>query len=395
MIRRLARTGAVLATASLFLTACSGGADDARPKAAPTRHPVFDQKLDRQVFLALRQTQKARTVGFTQRLTLTTKKGKAVQSVEGRLDFAKNTGDAVVRWTVPEKFSDGAKDAILGRVPGKSNADSWGRVLVDGQNITYRAASADYWLRYGAGDYDRSLRTLDRLRGTEAPVGGTLLEVLGGAEATSRQGVNYRATAPLDPVSNMLPVEISEQLTSETYTPGIARNKTVPLTVSLDTTGRLSRVQADLSGMLGKKGSVFPDATALTMELSLDKYGAPRPATEPTGRVLDAGKTVRSIHDVRPGRCVDFSTGQRDLELVAEVPCAKPHDGRLFAHASYSGGAYPDEPGAKKEASRACDRAYGRASDSWISEAGDEGAFWYMWGPDGISCYVVTSRGEA
>ncbi|WP_370412159.1 hypothetical protein [Streptomyces fradiae] len=296
---------------------------------------------------------------------------------------------------MPKGYSDDAKDTILGRVPGRSNADSWGRVLVDGQNITYRAASADYWLHYGAGDYDRSLRTLDRLRGTEAPVGGTLLEVLGGAEATGRQGLNYRATAPLDPVSNMLPVEVSEQLTSERYTPGIARTKTVPLTVSLDAQGRLSRVSADLSGMLGKKGSVFPDATALTVELSLDGYGGAKPATRPEGPVVEAAKSVRSIHKVKPGRCIDFSTGQRDITLVAEVPCAKPHDGRLFSHASYSGGAYPGEPAAEKEANRACDRAYVRASDDWVSEAAEDGGFWRMWGVDGISCYVVTARGAA
>ncbi|MFF6774837.1 hypothetical protein ACFY8W_14930 [Streptomyces sp. NPDC012637] len=404
MIRRLARTGAVLATASLLLTACSG-ADDAEPKAAPTKHPVFDQKLDRQMFLALRQTQKAGSASFTQTLTLETKKGKAVQTLEGRLDFAKNTGDANIRWKVPEKYSDAAKDAILGRAPGRSNADATGHFLVDGQDITYRAGSSDYWLRYGYGDYDAGQKTLDQLRGTEAPVGGTLLEGLGGAEAKSRQGANYRAEVDSEPLWEMLPGEISEQLASEMYTPGITRSKKVLLAVSLDRQGRVTHVRADLSRMLGKKGSVFSDATSLTMELTLSGHGGSKPAGRADGdRVLDAGKTVRSIHDVGPGHCVDFSTGQRDAELVADVSCTGPHDGRVLAHASYGGRAYPGKTAAKSQASQACDRAYRRVSDSWTADSAKKDSYWYMWsgehawqqaGKGRTTCYVVTAKGAA
>ncbi|MFF9133143.1 hypothetical protein [Streptomyces sp. NPDC014806] len=79
MIRRSALVGALLATASLLLTACSGTEDTAAPAAAT--HPVFDQKLDRQVFLALRRTQQARNVAFTQTITFVSKKGRAVQIV--------------------------------------------------------------------------------------------------------------------------------------------------------------------------------------------------------------------------------------------------------------------------------------------------------------------------
>lgn len=393
MIRRLARTGAVLSAAALLLTACSGG--DAKPKAAPNKHPVFDQKLDRQMLLALRETQEAGTVGFTQRLTLETKEGKAVQTLEGRVDFTKRTGAATVRWSVPKKYPEAAKDAILGRAPGRTNADSRGRVLVDSQNITYRAASADYWLRYGAGDYDPGLRTLDQLRGTEAPVGGTLLEAMGSAEATSRQGFNYRAEVPLAPVGNLLPGEISDQLVTESFTSGAPRTKSLPLTVTVDAQGRFTSVHADLSGMLGKKGGLFADATALTMELTLDGYGGSAPATRPDGRVLDAGKTVRSVHEVKRGGCADFNTGQRGLELVADVPCAAPHDIRVLGQASYNGGVYPGEPDAKNQASRACARAYDRAPDTWTSEAVKAGTRWYIWGVNGITCYVITSRGAA
>ncbi|MFD7978094.1 hypothetical protein [Streptomyces sp. NPDC059071] len=405
MIRRLARTGAVLATASLLLTACSGTSDDTKPKTAPSRHPVFDQKLDRQMFLAVRETQKAGSASFTQTLTLETKKGKAVQTLEGRLDFAKNTGDANIRWKVPKKFSDAAKDAILGRAPGRANADAAGRFLVDGRNITYRAGSSDYWLRYGYGDYDNSQKTLDQLRGTEAPVGGTLLEGLGGAEAKSRQGTNYQAEVDSEPLWEMLPGEISEQLTSEMYTPGVARTKKVSLTVSLDRQGRVTRVRADLSRMLGKKGSLFSDATSLTMELVLHEHGRSKPAGGTDGgKVLDAAGTVRSIHDVKAGHCIDFSTGQRDVELVVDVPCAKPHDGRVFAQATYGGHAYPGRSAAKSQASRACNRSYGRVSDDWTADSADENSYWYMWsgeydwqqdGKGRTTCYVVTAKGAA
>ncbi|MEV6331638.1 hypothetical protein [Streptomyces sp. NPDC051909] len=403
MIRRLARRGAVLSAAALFLTGCSGGAADAEPKAAPPKHPVFDQKIDRQMFLALRETQEAGTAGFTQRLTLETKKGKAVQTVEGRLDFARNTGSATIRWTVPKQYPDAAKDVILGRAPGRSYADAVGRVVVDAQSITYQAGSADYWLRYAYGDYDASANTLDLLRGTEAPVGGTLLEALGSARAKSRQGLNYRAEVIVDPVWEMLPGELSEQLLSERYTPGVTNVKEVPLTVSLDTEGRFSRVRADLSGMLRKKGGLFSDATAMTLELTLDGYGRSQPESRPKGRVLEAAKTVRSIHQVKPGRCVDFSTGRREADLVAEVPCAKPHDGRLFAQKTFGGSAYPGKSAARSRARQACRDAYPGAADSWTSDADKQGSYWFMWsseydweqdGKGRVSCYVVTARGQ-
>ncbi|MFI8965186.1 hypothetical protein ACIGO8_24085 [Streptomyces sp. NPDC053493] len=404
MIRRLARTGAVLAAASLLLTACSGGGNDSAPKAAPTRHPVFDQKLDRQMFLALRQSQKAGSASFTQTLTLTTRKGKAVQTLQGRLDFARNTGDATVRWKVPEQYSDAAKDLLLGRAPGRSNADALGRFLVDGQHITYRAGSADYWLRYAGGDYDASRRTLDKLRGTEAAVGGTLLEALGGAEATSRQGGNYQANVPLDPVWNMLPGELSEQLTSESYTPGVSRTKRVPLTASLDDQGRFTRVRADLSGMLAKKGGFFAGATSLTVDLELSGYGRSKPDTRADGQILDAAGTVRLIHQVKPGHCVDFSTGQRDIELVADIPCAKPHDGRVFAQTTFGGHAYPGRSAAKAQATESCRGVFDRVPGAWTAESDEKRSYWYMWSSEydwqqdrkgRATCYVVTARGQA
>ncbi|MET9378087.1 hypothetical protein ABZX98_28820 [Streptomyces sp. NPDC002992] len=96
MIRRLARAAVVIAAAPLLLTACTDGGETPVPKAAPATPPVFDRPLDRQILLALRQTQQAGDAGFTQTLTFASKKGPAVQTMSGRADFAADRGEASV-----------------------------------------------------------------------------------------------------------------------------------------------------------------------------------------------------------------------------------------------------------------------------------------------------------
>lgn len=398
MIRRLARTGAVLSVAPLFLTACSGDQDT--PAERPVaEHPVFDRKLDLQVYLALRQTQKAGGADFVQTMAFESKKGRAVQTVSGRMDFAKSTGEATTKWHLSKKLPRETKDTLLGATPGKGNADPSARVLVGPQLIHYRAGSAAYWLQYTTGD-TRPALGIDHLRGSAGPVGGTLLEGLGATKATSRRTDGsqrtYEANMPTSTAERLLPEDLGRELSIP-----FPKSAPLPTTVSVDGRGHVTHVRADLSTTLGKKGSAFEDMTSLTIDLRLSGHGVPKPAAKPDGSVRPAREAVRSVDSVKPGGCVDFSTGQRLLDTVVDVPCSGPHDGRIFARRTLGTGPYPGSTATREKAAAACGAAYDTAPEQWVSEADRAGDYWYMWpkqeGWDQsggyASCMVVTARG--
>ncbi|MGW4022944.1 hypothetical protein [Streptomyces sp. NPDC005009] len=406
MIRRLARTGAVLTIASLLLTACSGDQDT--PAERPVaKHPVFDQKLGLQVYLALRQTQKAGGADFVQTMTFESKKGRAVQTVSGRMDFAKKTGEATTKWHLSKKLPRETKDTLLGATPGKGNADPSARVLVDPQHIHYRAGSAAYWLQYTTGDTrpDLGIESIDHLRGSEGPVGGTLLEGLGATKATSRRTSGsqhiYEADMPKSAAAQLFPRDLRRELSPLSPVGSSSKSAPLPATVSVDGRGRVTHVRADLSTALGKKGSAFEDMTSLTIDLRLSGHGVPEPAAKPDGPVRPAREAVRSVDSVKPGGCVDFSTGQRLVDTVVDVPCSGAHDGRVFARRTLGTGPYPGGTAAREKAAAACGAAYDTAPERWVSEADRAGNYWYMWpkqeGWDQsggyASCYVVTTRG--
>ncbi|WP_217127798.1 hypothetical protein [Streptomyces sp. AC558_RSS880] len=408
MIRRLARTGAVLTIAPLLLTACSGDQDTPAEHPA-AEHPVFDQKLGLQVFHALRQTQKAGGADFVQTMTFASKKGRAVQTVSGRMDFAKGTGEATTTWQLPKGLPRETKDTLLGVTPNKGNADSSARVLVDRQRIHYRAGSAAYWLQYTTGDTrpDLGIDSINHLRGSEGPVGGTLLEGLGATKATSRQTDGsqrtYKAGMPNSATSQLFPRDLGRELSTFFPTGSSGKNAPMPATVSVDGRGRVTHVRADLSKALGQKGSAFEDMTSLIIDLRLSGHGVPKPAAKPDGPVRPALEAVRSVDSVKPGGCVDFSTGQRLLDTVVDVPCSGPHDGRIFAQRTLGTGPYPGSTAARDKAAAACRAAYDAAPGRWVSEADLAGDYWYMWpSPEKweksgghASCYVATARGTA
>ncbi|MEU3839526.1 hypothetical protein AB0E88_05770 [Streptomyces sp. NPDC028635] len=404
MIRRLARTGAPLLTAALLLTACS------RPDDAPAAHPVFGQKLDRQVFLALRRTQQDGNAAFTQTITFTSKKGRAVQTVSGRMDFAKGAGAATATWELAPGLPKDVRDTALGLTPGKGNADASGRMLVDRRTIRYRAGSAAYWLEYRTGDAPRDVAgdSIDALRGSEAPIGGTLLEGLGATRATSQRtdgpGRVYRAEMPASTAWDVFPDDLRRHLSA-----GFERvmsyrtSAPLPATVSVDGRGRVTHVRADFSSTLGRKDGVFKDMTSLTIDLRLSGHGTSQPAVNADAPVRAAGEAVRGIESVERGGCIDFSTGQRYMATVVVVPCTGPHHGRVFAQEKVGPRTYPGAGAARRKAGDACSDAYRRASGDWTDASDEPGHFWFMWSSEGewndeggqASCYVVTGKKTA
>jgi hypothetical protein len=391
VIGRLARTTAALAAASLLLTACGGGGADNGKTAEAAAHPVFSEPLDRQVFLALRRTQKAGDAEFRQTVTFTSRKGKAVQTLTGRVDFTAGRGEAASSWRVPRPFPQAARETILGEGPGRTTGDASSSYTVDTQAIHYRAASAGYWLRY-TGDIKPlwGVDSISHLRGTEAAVGGTLLEALGSAEATSATGTagrTYRATFPLQAALDLFPYDLRTEFVPASLN-STAKTPEVPVTVDVDAEGRVTRAQADLSALLRKeKDSALADVTAVHADLTLAGFGTSKPASaaSPAERTLDAGTVVITTYEAKTGDCMDFNTGLRHERLVARVPCAGAHDGRVLGQHTLKGG-YPGGEAARKRAEEACSSTTGDRS-------------WYTWstarewsdnGKGRATCYTVT-----
>ncbi|MFF7177130.1 hypothetical protein [Streptomyces sp. NPDC008121] len=405
MIRSFARSLVPpLAAASLLLTACSGGDGGTRPAAAPARHAVFDQPLDRQVFLALRQTQKAGTAAFTQTVTFASAKAKATQTLTGRLDFAANKGEATVKWNVGKGFPQAAREAVLGTTPSEGEADAGGEILTDPARIHYRPDSSLYWLRYASWDRDPNYGTgvIDHLRGSEAPIGGTLLEGLGAAEATAQRaagaGRTYQATMRSTLTWKLFPPDLMRELSAQSPPMvSYAKSDPVPVTVTVDARGRVTHVRADFSWALGKKDSAFQDMKSLRIDLALTGHGAgaSRPAVTPGSPPRDASTVLRRFSRVKAGDCVDFNTGQRTPRLVVTVPCAGDHDGRVFAQKSLRPRTFPGAGAAKRLAVDTCRDAYSEAPDAWTEDSGS----WSRWpqkeewnrdGGGHATCYTVT-----
>ncbi|WP_146075299.1 hypothetical protein [Streptomyces sp. Ru71] len=411
MIRCLARAGAVLAAASLLLTACSGasGTPDT-PAPTPTAHPVFGQKLDRQIFLAMRRTQQAGNAAFTQTITFVSKKGRAVQTLSGRLDFAQGMGAATAKWELSPGLSKDVRDTVLGLTPGKGNADASGSMLVDRWTIRYRAGSAAYWLEYRMGDAETwSVQdNINTLRGSEAPIGGTLLEGLGATQATSQRGEGpgrvYQARMPSSTAWDVFPEDLRRHLSAEQE--GIMSYREsfpLPASVSVDGQGRVTHVRADFSKTLRHQDSAFKDMTSLTIDLRLAGHGTSRPGMKADGPVRAAHDAVRRVELVKRGGCIDFSTGQRSMPTVVDVPCTGPHDGRIFGQEKLGGRTYPGAKAARQRAGDACLTAYHRAPGRWTAESAVPGRIWSMWPTENAwnrdgghaTCYVITRRGTA
>jgi hypothetical protein len=395
---------AVVAVAPLLLlTACSGGARDEKPKSVPSPHPVFSKPLDTQPYEALQQTHRAGSASFTQTVTYASKQGDAVLTIKGRLDFAGSRGDGTRAWKVPTAFPAAAKDAILGETAGGRRGASSARIAVETQDIHLRPGSAAYWLRYGADTGPLyGLDHVTRLRGTAAPISGTLLEVLSGARATGQDktpdgGRSYRTEVPLNLTWSLVPTHLWDEVDTDPQTDAATPT---PLTLTVDAEGRITHAEADLSALRKGKGGALSHVTAIRAELSVTGHSTSKP-TMPTvsETILDAGEAVRLSEKTKAGECIDFNTGIPHHDAVVRVSCSTSHDGRVFAQVPLGAAEeYPGDEAAERRAMGACERAKEVAPAAWTQEA-EPGSYWSMWpGPTGwgvgskpvATCYVVS-----
>ncbi|MGN9790860.1 hypothetical protein ACTMTU_07095 [Streptomyces sp. OZ13] len=385
---------AAAAAAAVLLTACSA-------KEQAPAHPVFDAALQQQPRQALLATQAAATASFTQTLTFTSEHGDTTQTSEGRLDFPGGRAAGSLAWKVAEGLPAEAQDALLGTRLGEGRSPARSRVVIDPATIRIRSGEAAYWLRYDESDPFGSGGTIDALRGAEAAFGGTMLEIVSGAQDVKQSagdggGRLYRAKLTAFNALGMFSPDLRKELVRSI--PDVTEAP-VTLTLAVDAQGRITRAEADLSALLDRKDSALGSITGLHATLVVSGLGASPPAMPPASeRNLPAKETVRPIGELKPGACADLNTGTRVLDMVVAIPCEQPHDARVFGHSAFS----LDHPGAeeaKRHASEKCGQAFGAAPDVWTRESVKKDHYWFTWpGEDGwgeggvpvASCYVLS-----
>lgn len=389
---------AAVASAALLLTACGADGTDDKPA-----HPVFDVPVEQQPRQALLTTQAARTASFTQTLTFTSPSGDTVQTTSGRLDFPGGRAVGSSAWAVAEDLPEEARDVLLGVRLGAGRAPAQTRVAVEPDTIRLRAGEAGYWLRYeGAFDAFGTGAAIGALRGTESAFGGTLLEVLSGAQevkqaSAEKGGRTYRAKLTAFNALRMFPKDLGAELAADIDPHGTATP--VSLSMSADAKGRVTRAEADFSGLLDTEDSALAEVTGLRAVLKVSGFGASAPVmpadSEPT---LDAKTAVMPVGEMKKGGCADLTTGTRTLDMMVSVPCAQRHEARVFAHARFDA-AYPGHKEARRMARDACEDAYGAVPAAWTAEAVEKDHFGYTWpgkdrwgaGGDPVAtCFVET-----
>ncbi|WP_438292190.1 hypothetical protein [Streptomyces sp. HUAS TT7] len=409
MRTRTAPAGAAVALGALLLTACGPSAPAAKPAApsASPAHPVFSKPLDARPYAALGQTKAAKNATFTQTVTFSAKGADAVLKTTGKLDFEGGRADGSLGWNVGEGFPEGAAKA-LGTVDAhRKRNDRVARLVVDRQNVNYRSATADYWLRYTGttpltGDpYGYAALAANDWRGTQVPLNGTLLEILAATaevkeEALPDGGRRYRTA--------LVGRSVTQLLRGIVHDGGLAEagnTARYPLTMTVDRDGRITSVETDASAAVAKGDqSELAQVQSARIKLTLDGYGSSAPGAVPAAdKVLPAADAVVQLRGSKAGACVDFGTGLTDTSLVVKAECGHPHDGRILARPELQGSGYPGSAAAKKQADTECKTAFHDAPSAWTGEGVDEGAFWYTWPSEGdwkrdsqhaATCYILT-----
>ncbi len=383
---------------TLLLTACAGSSEDQQPS-----HPVFDAPVGQQPRQALLATQGSRNARFTQTLTFGSPSGDTVQQSAGRVDFSDGRAAGSIEWVLAPDLPAAAKDALLGVRLGPGHSPARTRIAVDGDSVRLRAGEAGYWLKYeGTLETFGGEASVNALRGTESAFGGTLLEILSGAQDVKDAkapggGRTYRAQLTAYNALRMFSQDLRAELTSNIDPNGT--DTPVTLSIAVDADGHITRAEADFTELLDRKDSALAAMTGLHAVMTLSRQGDSPPAMPtPSERTLDAKTAVRTVGDLKKGSCADLATGNRTFDMVVAVPCAQPHDVRVFAHARL-GTEYPADGRAQQKVDEECRSEHLSAPREWKREAADEDVYWYTWpeedswgvgGTATASCYIVT-----
>ncbi len=342
VIRRLAGIAA-LPTALLLLTACSGGDNgDAHAKAQPSQHPVFGQPLGRQVFLALRETQKSGSASFTQTVSFGSAKGTAVQTLSGRLDFTEGRvrppcGGRCRRSTPPRRRGRSSAPLPAGRrarAPAGSSSTGSRSTTAPPPRATGSGTAATTSSPRGRQRPDRSPAGF-REPGRRDPPGGLGRRGGEGTAGGARGGRTYRAEMPFSVGWTMFPRTSARNwrprwapAPSRPASPDRVRGRAGP-----DHPRPGGHVEAPAEERRPRRRDLADDGPH-PHRVRLVEAGR-----APAGSVRKAAEAVLPMRDVKNGGCVDFDTGRRATHVVVGVPCSGPYDARVFVQVPLRPGA--------------------------------------------------------
>lgn len=326
---------AVVAVLPLLITAVackSGGADGAKSDKG-AGHPVYGEKLGRQLVSAREVTEKSGSARFTYTLTYTTKSGTVRDVTTGAQDYGKKTADATRTLTLPGGLPAKTGEQ-LGARPGKGPE----AFEVTGSDVAYRTRSGA-WLRYAASGskefVDRAGVVLSRA-GDEVPYGGTLADTIAHAATPVKQPVVgsdgsrvYATTASARSAAEALPADIGFLVPMGKDEPA-----PVPLTIKLDAEGRITEGTADYAPVLTAlhKAGALREVTALKAVYRLTDHGKAVPRRTAGASAEDAEKVLTDLHAVPPGACASDDTGLGSQALVRVGDCTGRSDLRVFGH---------------------------------------------------------------
>ncbi|MFJ4874490.1 hypothetical protein ACIP93_04685 [Streptomyces sp. NPDC088745] len=410
---KTSRASRALALAVVLLLAVVGCTDDdTATSAAPPRHPVYSERPADQLVAAGKTTKAAGTARFTSTFTWESPAGKLIDTTTGDQSFSRAVAHANRSVTVPEGFPAVIAD-LYGTRPGRKRHG----YAVQGSDVFYRTLKGT-WLRYPAGapqEFAQATWGFNERAGSVTPYGGTLADTVFGSFPTAPPRAlpdgtrRYTLHADGGVAEPLLPKGLTVRDSPE---PAVAKSEPVkvPLTVDLDTDGRLTRASADLTPLLAER-TAEADLT-LRAELRFTHYGTATGPPVPRGdRTEDATRALTFLTGLKPGACATTDTGLDGLSLVRRADCAAgEHDLRVLGQIKVDKSTRERITAQDGDAiaSRRCSALAANAAPRLRAEARPAGHHavygWSEWstlmgGPDGgtntiegqYTCYFITS----
>ncbi|WP_175439255.1 hypothetical protein [Streptomyces vilmorinianum] len=403
---------AVAVVPLLGLVACQSGGG-ASGTAEPAAESVYDKKLADQLRASRKATEESGSARFTLTLTYRTKHGTAEDRTTGAQDYGKKTADAVRTVTVPREVSQETA-ALLGGRPGDRVQQTF---EVTGNTVAYRTERGG-WLRYtssGSLAFTEKAGAVLSRSGDRVPYGGTLADVVAGADDPKKQPAvdqdgnrRYEVVAAARRAAEVFPGDLGVSVLT-----GKGQSGAIPLTIRLDKEGRLTEATADYAPVLSAlhKDGVLKDVTELRAAYTLTDFGkaAPQQTASAAAGTVDAEKALTPLHDVKPGTCASQDTGLGSASLVRVIGCAGRFDLRVFGQVTVDKTTKAEltyEDG-YTEARNKCRSAFGKAPSAWTAKAEPRDTFLidgdpnlsmsYSPGGDNrisgdFTCYVTTAR---
>ncbi|MEU8890588.1 hypothetical protein [Streptomyces sp. NPDC048442] len=361
-------------------TAPSTGQSAAQPPAGP--HPLFKKQVRDQVSAAHSVTEKTGSAHFVSTLVYGSAKGDIVQRDEGDQDYTTQSASAEHTFLMPAAHPA----SLLEDLNEDTRKSRQSLIVADGDVLHH--TSSGRWLRYSSAAGSEFAKKADEMlshSGEAAPYRTPLSDILAELSAENAPKVQpdgtrrYTEKINRQSVGQLLPDALRAAIWQENKDGPTTQ---APLTVDVDAKGRVTRIEANLDGVLPvlKKNAAshLPGVRTLRAQYTLTHFGRAIPAPAPVGATVDdAEKLLVALQDMKPGTCADSKdTGMKVKQLARPVDCGKRHDLRVFGQVAIDEPADGDEEQqADSIAMDECGRKYDSMPAGWRSDTIDNGYY--------------------